>query len=280
MVRGVALAAALLIAPLASAGDVTADAPYTIARSAVSEVAAPDGHRYRLFVAWPEGEPPVDGWPVLYLLDGADNFAVATETARRLARAGARSGIAQGIIVGIDSGPLARRVLDYTPPAPGYAIPAGAPAHGLKTGGAERFLDLVANTVQPRIAARWRVDPARTTLAGHSFGGVLALHALFTRPAVATRYAAVSPSFWYGGSLLTEEAARAQPASRRLLIAAAASEGGPGADAGTGERMVAGLIARGAEARILDLPGQSHGTTMLAAMGEIIRLAFGTDPVR
>lgn len=279
MVSAHVLAAALLVAPLGAAAA-AADVPYAIERSAVSEVAAPDGHRYRLLVAWPAGEPPAEGWPVLYLLDGADNFAVATETARRLARAGARSGIAPGIVVGVDSGPLARRVLDYTPAAPGYTIPAGAPAHSLKTGGAERFLDFVERTVQPRIAARWRVDPARRTLAGHSFGGVLALHALFTRPDVATRYAAVSPSFWYGGPLLAKEAQRARPASRRLLIAAGPAEGGPGTESGTRERFVTGLIARGAEARLLDLPGQSHGTTMLAAMGEIVRLAFGTDPVR
>src|SRR3546814_8135199 len=84
-------------------------------------------------IPWPEGDPPSSGWPVLYVLDGEDNFAAFAVAARRLARAGARSGIAPGIVVGIGAGPLARRVRDYTPELPDYRIPAGKPAAGLET---------------------------------------------------------------------------------------------------------------------------------------------------
>ena len=112
-------------------------------------------------------------------------------------------GMVPGVVVAIDAGPLARRVFDYTPASPGWSIPAGAPASGLPTGGADAFLTLLDKQIEPLIARRWSVDPARRTLAGHSFGGLLALHALFTRPGVATRYAAVSPSLWFGGDVLS-----------------------------------------------------------------------------
>lgn len=269
------LGLALLLSPLAAMPAVAE--PWQLARSDVQEVAAPDGHRYRLLVAWPEGEPPPQGWPVLWLLDGEDNFAVATMTARRLARAGPRGGVTQGLIVAIESGPLARRVLDYTPAAPGYAIPAGAPASGLATGGADAFLDFVNGKLRPMVAARWRIDPARQTLAGHSFGGLLALHALFVRPQTATRYAAVSPSLWYGNDLLAREERQMPAGTARVLIASGSDERGPdGSGGAAAEALATRLNARTGGARYRELAGQDHGTTMLAAMGEIIRLAFGS----
>lgn len=270
------LAAALALSPYAAAAEPpAAEAPYAIARSRVAEIRAPDGHAYRLLVSWPEGEAPAGGWPVLYLLDGADHFATATEAARRLARAGARSGIGPGIVVGIDSGGLARRVLDYTPATPGYAIPAGQPASGLATGGADAFLTLIERQVKPWVAARWKVDPRRETLAGHSFGGLLSLHALFTRPGIAGRYAAISPSLWFGGDLLAREERAASVRGRAVLIAMG-KEGGPVA---AGDPAASALARRltlaGATARYLDQPEQNHGTTMLASMGQIVALAFG-----
>src|SRR3546814_458725 len=110
--------------------------PYTLERSDVIDLVGRGGETYSIFITWPEGDPPSSGWPVLYVLDGEDNFAAFAVAARRLARAGARSGIAPGIVVGIGAGPLARRVRDYTPELPDYRIPAGKPAAGLETGGA------------------------------------------------------------------------------------------------------------------------------------------------
>src|SRR3546814_8679688 len=104
--------------------------PYTLERSDVIDLVGRGGETYSIFITWPEGDPPSSGWPVLYVLDGEDNFAAFAVAARRLARAGARSGIAPGIVVGIGAGPLARRVRDYTPALPDYRLSAGKPAAG------------------------------------------------------------------------------------------------------------------------------------------------------
>ncbi len=249
-------------------------APYVIPRTTIATLTAPDGTPYRLLVGWPEGEPPAAGWPVLYVLDGADTFAPLIETARRLAR-GRRGGIAPGIVVGIDSGPLARRVLDYTPAVPGYAIPAGLPAHGLPTGGADAFLDVLTADVLPWVAARWKVDPRRLALAGHSFGGLLALHAAATRPGRFAAYAAISPSLWFGNGAIPR-AATAIPGGTRLLLAAGTDERGPAAPAVL-PALADAIRTRGSSVRLTMLTGQDHGTTMLAATGAILQHAFG-DP--
>lgn len=265
----------LVLALFALASPARAE-PWQLLRSDVQTVVSPEGHAYRLLVAWPEGKPPKEGWPVLWVLDGEDNFAIAALTARRLARARERSGVAPGLVVAIDPGPLARRVLDLTPPAPGYAIPPGLPAHGLAVGGADAFMELIDRQLRPALARQWRIDTSRETLLGHSFGGLFGLHALFTDRTFEA-IAAISPSLWYGDNLV-ERAERAAVANApaRLLIASGSDEGGPNAHSGAAaEALVARWRNRGADARFLSLEGHGHGATMLAAMAAAVTFAFG-----
>jgi len=250
--------------------------PYSLDHSAVIDMAGPNEDSYAIMVAWPDGDPPPAGWPVLYVLDGEDNFATVALTSRRLARAGARSGIAPGLVVGIGAGPLERRVRDYTPAVPGYHIPTGKPAAGLLTGGADRFLDFVAHDVMRMIHRRWRVDEKQETIAGHSFGGLLAIHALLTRPALFDRAVAVSPSFWFGEEFLAREAAtmHALPPLSLLLLT---GEQEQGAAAAAKSFIKALPVSAGNHIDQIDLPGQSHGTTMLAALPQIINQAFARE---
>ena len=267
------MSAAIMLALGASGTPVLkeplAATPYTLSNSVEQIVHAENGEAYRVMIAWPEGPPPHAGYPVLYVLDGEDNFAIAALTARRLGGAGARIGIREGIVVGIAAGPLPRRTRDYTPATPGWTIPANRPASGMATGGAEAFLDFVERQVKPLVRQRWQVDRSRETLLGHSFGGLLALHVAFTRPAMFGGVVAVSPSLWFGDGLIAREATVASR-SPRILIAE-----GDGATASPAE--LAGLLNGGEKlgrAHFLALPGQSHGTTMLAAMSPAIRFAF------
>lgn len=264
--------ATLALAPAAQAAP-GANVAYSIEHSSVLAVKAADGHEYRVMVAWPEGAPPAAGWPVLYVLDGDDNFAVVTQTLRRLVKAGPGGGVAPRLIVGVESGSLARRVFDYTPATPGWTIPAGAPAAGLATGGADRFLDTLAGPVAAEVAARWPIDRRRQAIIGHSFGGLLGLHAFFTRPDQFDSVVAVSPSLWFGGELLAKEEAGFRVMKRResrLMVAAGGAERGPLASPppAPGEGLVGRLkaLTPAADAVFLDLPGQSHGSTFLAGL--------------
>jgi predicted alpha/beta superfamily hydrolase len=106
----------------------------------------------------------------------------------------------------------------------------------------------------------------------------VAIHALLTRPSLFDAVIAVSPSLWFGDGLFAREtvAARSGSTSRRLLIA----EGDAAAPAGgvTGPNTAPSApFARlaGLRPQFLALPGQSHGTTFLAAAVPAIRFAFG-----
>ncbi|MFT4027270.1 MAG: alpha/beta hydrolase-fold protein [Novosphingobium sp.] len=274
-VKALAFAVLAAAAHAPAAASVAGPEPaYAIERTAVLSVKAADGHDYRVMVSWPATPPPPQGWPALYVLDGEDNFAIVTQTMRRLARAGARSGAEDRLIVAIESGSLARRVFDYTPAAPGWTIPAGAPAAGLPTGGAEAFLDFLSGRLMPELARRWSIDPRRQAILGHSFGGLLTLDACLTRPGMFETGIAVSPSLWFGGDLLAnlEKAyARSPRSNGRLLIAAGGDERGAlgGAPATETARQLAGRLKAldpPAQVAFIDLKGQGHGGTMLAAL--------------
>ncbi|MCV4369375.1 alpha/beta hydrolase [Pseudomonas aeruginosa] len=158
------------------------DLPY---RFSAVDLDSVDGQRhYRLWLGRPLQAPPTAGYPVVWMLDG--NAAVGYRTPLRIDRAG--------------------RTFDYTPASPGQADQRD-PLNGLPSGGADAFLDLLRDGMRPAVAAQAPLDTARQTLWGHSYGGLLVLHALFTRPGEFARYAAASPSLWWrDGAILGERA--------------------------------------------------------------------------
>ena len=72
------------------------------------------------------------------------------------------------------------------------------------SGGGDKFLEFIQSELIPEIEKRYRTAPYRI-FAGHSFGGLLAIHALITRPDLSNAYIAVSPSLqWDDGRTLHE----------------------------------------------------------------------------
>ncbi|AZZ11313.1 ferric enterobactin esterase PfeE [Pseudomonas aeruginosa] len=180
------------------------DLPY---RFSAVDLDSVDGQRhYRLWLGRPLQAPPAAGYPVVWMLDGnAAVGALDESTLRHLADGDAPLLVAIGYRT-----PLcidrAGRTFDYTPASPGQADQRD-PLNGLPSGGADAFLDLLRDGMRPAVAAQAPLDTARQTLWGHSYGGLLVLHALFTRPGEFARYAAASPSLWWrDGAILGERA--------------------------------------------------------------------------
>jgi predicted alpha/beta superfamily hydrolase len=231
------------------------------------------GHRYRIFVAVPVGPVPVDGYPVLYVLDGNAAFGVAAFLARNAASRREVTGHDAPLVVGIGYPGDA----DFDVPARRRDYTLGPVDASATEGGAPLFLDFIEQDVKPMIAARHRVDARRQALFGHSFGGLFVLYALFNRPAAFSTYLASSPSIWWTANVLAAlpdlEGARL-PAPPRVQITVGALEDDPP----TGKRspeMLATIAgrrmiepARGAAARLRDLPGWSERVAFLEIAGE------------
>lgn len=194
------------------------DVPYRFEQYSLDSV---DGLRhYRLWVGVPKRPAPASGYPVAYLLDGnAVVGALDDELLTQLDKGNAPLLVA----IGTDT-PLridrSARTLDYTPERD-IAVQLD-PLTNEPSGGADVFLDLVQQRIKPLVASHYHVDAQRQTLWGHSYGGLLVLHALLSRPGEFQHYAAASPSLWWGdGAILSEQegfAARLKGQSLNLLL--------------------------------------------------------------
>ena len=192
--------------------------------------ASGSGQAYRIYVSAPAEAPPPGGFPVLYMLDANSSFLTMAQTMAVLSIWRGGTGVVPMVIVGIgypteQAFDGVRRGFDYTPaPLPGG--PEQHHAHRLPypMGGAERFLDFIEGDLKPLIAREYPIDPGRQALFGHSFGGLFALHVLFTRAECFQTYVAASPSITWGEPAITAEEARftADPTHGpiRLLVTA------------------------------------------------------------
>ncbi|CEP37398.1 MULTISPECIES: alpha/beta hydrolase [unclassified Halomonas] len=153
------------------------------------------GAVYRILISKPEGEVPYSGgYPVIYVLDGNAYFASLHEAKR------AQEPFRQAIIVGIaypGEAPhnFLRRSYDLSPPV---AEEQNTPPQG----GQDELLDFIEHSLMPTVAERFPVDANHQSLYGHSFGGMFAIYALFTRPDLFNHIVAASPSLWWNNSYL------------------------------------------------------------------------------
>lgn len=145
-----------------------------------------------LLVATPEGYRTGTGrYPVLIILDADDRpqFNLAVANVAFLAN---RTAIPSLIVVGITNGK--DRTHDMTP--------VTSPAHAKDfptAGGAAAFSDFVVDEVIPLVRSKYRTLPT-TILAGHSFGGLVALEVAANKPGAFTGVIAMSPSLWWNDS--------------------------------------------------------------------------------
>lgn len=135
----------------------------------------------------------------------------------------------------------------------------------------QKFADFMATELIPAIRVRWRVthDPARTTLAGYSAGGLGAAYIAFRHPEVFGNVLSQSGAYWRGnegastpGEWLTEQLKRSPRLPLRFYIEVGAGEthqvvnGVVFIDANRRLRDV--LRAKGYTVQYVEVPGAKH----------------------
>lgn len=202
------LAAIVAFAFIASPAPAEDSAPpgYTMPSTHTWDMKSDGGEIYRIFVAYPAAEPPADGYPVLYVLDGNAMFAGFAE-ARRMQEYGE---LGKSIVVGVgyptDKAYDVRRLNDYTMPLLDPPPPRWKELAKYKSGAWDTFLDFLTGKLRTEIGKRYKIDSNRQSLFGHSLGGLFALHTLYTRPQAFESIVAASPSLeWNEQGVLAEE---------------------------------------------------------------------------
>lgn len=183
--------------PAAQDGQRGGGAPYEIQGSQVWDVPDPvSGRRYQVFVQLPASyaATPERRYPVLYVTDADYAFPILRQISRRVNLNGpvVEEFILVGLSYAVGEDGRASRNRDYTPTASGPSS-----ARAMLHGGGAAYQTYLAAEVLPFIDARFRTDPSRRVLLGHSYGGLLAAQVMFTQPELFSGYVLGSPSLWF-----------------------------------------------------------------------------------
>lgn len=130
------------------------------------------------------------GLPVAVFMDGDYSFDLASAAYRRLRK---RKAIPEALIVAVGYGrsfnePGNRRGRDYTP-----TFSEEEP----ESGGADAFLAHLEGPLWEELERRLAPAKERRFIAGHSLGGLVALHALFRRDPFFSGALVGAPSIWW-----------------------------------------------------------------------------------
>ena len=163
-------------------------------------------------------------YPVLYMTDGNAHIGHTGSTVEFLARNGRMS---EMIVVGIVN---TDRTRDLSPTHVKTTVGGGGTALQFPTsGGGDKFLKFIETELIPEIEKRYRTHPYRI-LAGHSLGGLFAIHAMISRPELFNSYVAVSPALQWDNQVVvkrTEDFLKARKEWDGMLFMALGHEPGP-----------------------------------------------------
>jgi predicted alpha/beta superfamily hydrolase len=161
-------------------------------------------------------------YPVLYMTDGDGHMGHTASTIEFLTQNGRVSDL---IVVGVTN---TDRTRDLTPVKSTNKNPAGE-LQFPTSGGADNFLKFFETELIPEIEKQYRVQPYRI-FAGHSLGGLFAIHAMISKPGLFNSYVAVSPSLqWENGEALkrAEDFLKNQKELKVTLFVSIGNEPGP-----------------------------------------------------
>ncbi|MEP1447667.1 MAG: alpha/beta hydrolase-fold protein [Paraglaciecola sp.] len=167
---------------------------FEIPRSTVINLKSIDLEReYPLFIKLPRSyeRHKEKSYPVIYLMDAWYSFQVVSGATRFPMNTGKMQ---EAIIVGISyskgsKGPSSR-IRDYTQ--------VEDATWKYKTGGADRYLSFIKQSVFPYIENNYRASNSRTFV-GNSLGGLLGAYILLTDSKMFDNYILGSPSVWFKG---------------------------------------------------------------------------------
>ena len=224
-----------------------------------------------IWVRTPHGyELGKDVLPVLYLTDGDGHINEIGNSIDFLVDNGRMPSL---IVVGIAN---TDRTRDLTPTHSDEKDSAGKETSPT-SGGGDRFFDFIHTELMPEIEKRYRTAPYRI-FAGHSLGGLMAIHILTSRPDMFQAYIAVSPSLWWEKQTTLHQAQAFFAAHDELNKTLFFSLGNEGTNMQAGfDGLNKTLTARAPKDfhwESARFPDENHGSTVLRAHYAALRSIF------
>jgi uncharacterized protein len=208
---------------------------------------------------------------VLYLVDGPTYINLVASTMDFLLLGDRMPPL---VIVGIAN---TDRTRDMTPSHADEKNPDGTVHADPTSGGADHFADFIQNELMPEIERRYRVAPYKIFV-GHSFGGLLAVHILITRPDMFQAYIAASPSLWWDNQRTLHQAQDFFAAHAELNKRFFFDLGNEGAEMGSPfnalQKTLADRTPKDFHWKSAVYPDEDHGTSVLRGYYDGLREIF------
>lgn len=245
-------------------GSVHAGEPITIGETITMQSKIMGEERVILISTPPGYDQSTQGYPVLYMTDGSAHLTHTRGTVDFLAGNGL---MPQVIIVGVNN---TDRTRDLTPTHVASREVNGRVFENPTSGGASKFLDFFEQELIPFVDDHYRTQPLRL-FTGHSFGGLFALNAFFTRPELFDMVLAVSPSINWDDELPNRQAEAffddRDELNVTLFVAMADEEEGDPRPNRL-DRLEKALVSaetEGFEWQVMRMPDENHGSVVLRA---------------
>jgi predicted alpha/beta superfamily hydrolase len=234
------------------------------------------GEERTLYIRTPSKMRPHETFPVMYVLDGEAFIEMASGQVEYLSES--YKIIPSMIVVAIEN---TDRTRDLTPThfniTPDGKPDTSATAFGRNSGGGEKFLQFIKEELMPYIESHYPASPFKT-LAGHSLGGLMAVHCLVNHPDYFNAYIAISPSLqWDNESLLRQvpDKIDARTVSKKYFFFSDANEG---AQFHANQLMLDSVLKQknieGLKYRYIYYPDETHTSEPVKALYDGIRLVF------
>ena len=223
------------------------------------------GEKRTILVSTPPGYELTDQhYPVLYMTDGDAHLTHTRGTVDFLAGNGL---MPQVIIVGVAN---TDRTRDLTPTHVASLGTGGGELQTPTSGGSSKFLDFFEDELFPFVEENYRTLSMRL-FTGHSFGGLFALSAFYSRPAMFNAVLSVSPSLSWDNNLPVRQAKKffkkQDELDATLFVAMANEEEGDPPptlldqlEAALGESDAEGFVWQ-----VKRMPDETHGSVVLRA---------------
>jgi uncharacterized protein len=236
------------------------------------------GEERTVLVRTPAGyETNNEKYPVLYMTDGDAHIGHTASTVDFLNRNGR---MAELIVVGVTN---TDRTRDLTPVKSTNKNAAGE-LQAPTSGGADNFLKFFETELIPTIEKQYRVQPYRV-LAGHSLGGLFAIHTMISKPGLFNSYVAVSPSLqWENGETLkrAENFLNSRKEFRATLYVSLGNETGPIKERFESfKELLSKTSIKDFESQVERMEDEDHGTVVLRSHYAGLRKVYdGWQPPR
>jgi len=198
-------------------------------------------------------------YPVLYMTDGDDHMSHTASTIEFLTENGRMPDL---IVVGVTN---TDRTRDLTPVKSSNKNATGE-LQFPTSGGGDNFLKFFETELIPEIEKQYRVQPYRI-FAGHSLGGLFAIHAMITKPGLFNSYVAVSPSLqWEHAAELkrAEDFLKAQKEMKVTLFVSIGNEPGAIGEAfDSFKELLSKTNIKGFEWQAERMADEDHGSVVL-----------------